>query len=104
MKFFHADNVGLPMSYLEQGSAAFIRAIISLCEIDTESLIDLYNCTVSTEVKEAKDTPIEITEAHILNVLTSRTEDKVAQRFVAKCAKTPKKSPPAVSRHHQMDL
>jgi hypothetical protein len=38
-EIFHASGVGLPLSYLDKGTGAFIRAIIGLFDVPSEHLV-----------------------------------------------------------------
>jgi hypothetical protein len=82
-QLFHANGLGLPLSSLEKGSCSFLRAIISLCDIETQNLIDLYESYKKVRaVKTSSDKRDLLTGNHIVSILLCRTNDKVAQKFV----------------------
>lgn len=79
---FHAGGVGLRMSVLDSGSCAFVRSLLGLFDVNTEGLIDLYNAfSQSTKLLSGQNDG-NLTANHILNILASRTREKLAQRFV----------------------
>lgn len=83
VRFFHAGGSGLSKLFLER-YCGFIRGIIALFQVDTQSLIELYTIyqTSSKSIPNIESrADLVITAHHIFNLLSGRT-DKTAQKFV----------------------
>lgn len=82
INFFNADGEGLPNDFLQSGSTVFVRSIIALYEVDSESLVDLYN----TSLKSHSTSSHIVSSTHLLNLIERQAKkgDKQAQSFLKK--------------------